>query len=300
MEDQLKRMEKISKMERKNSDLSDIVLEKSSKTTESTKKWILTIASAILLFLIVLLVMKMLKQTDIDTTEDNIANVGESVESINQDEQLKEKSDNLFKKEPILDESSETDEKFEEMVKKLKEQDAIVEAPKEEALKVETKKVEGEKAETPTIKPVEIVKEVKPKELQTIVQEPVPVITTPIQVTPPAIKKVKKPTKKIVQPKRVVKKPTKRISQTFAQTKVPTISGYFIQVGATAKSFPDKRFLKKIKNAGFDYIVHGVNVKGRLIKKVLVGPYSTKSGALNALPAVKANINPSAYIYRLK
>ena len=289
MEDQLKRMEKISKMERKNSDLSDIVLEKSSKTAEGTKKWLLTIASAILLFLIILIVMKMLKQSDIDTTEDNIANIGESVESINQDDQPKAEGENLFKKEPIMDEASETDEKFEEMVKKLKEQDAIVETPK---------------VQTPEIKPVEItkevVKEVKPQELQTIVQEPVAVITTPIKVTPPVVKKVIQPVKKIVQPRKVIRKPAKKVSQAFAQTKIPSISGYFIQVGATSKSFPDKRFLTKIKGAGFDYIVHGVNVKGRQIKKVLVGPYSSKAGALNALPAVKANINPSAYIYRLK
>jgi DedD protein len=290
MEDQLKRMEKISKMERKNSDLSDIVLEKSSKTAEGTKKWLLTIASAILLFLIILIVMKMLKQSDIDTTEDNIANIGESVESINQNEQPKAEGENLFKKEPIMDESSETDEKFEEMVKKLKEQDAIVETPKIEEPKIPVAK----------ITPITAVKEVKPQELQTIVQEAVPVITTPIQVTPPVVKKVVQPVKKIVQPRKVVRKPAKRVSQAFAQTKVPSISGYFIQVGATSKSFPDKRFLTKIKGAGFDYIVHGVNVKGKQIKKVLVGPYSSKSGALNALPAVKANINPSAYIYRLK
>ena len=288
MEDQLKRMEKISKMERKNSDLSDIVLEKSSKSKEGTKKWLLTIASAILLFLIILIVMKMLKQSDIDPTEDNIANIGESVESINNEEPIQAQGENLFKKEPIIDEASETDEKFEEMVKKLKEQDAIVETPK----------VETPKTTTAEVKPVEVVKEVvkevKPQELQTIVQEPVAVITTPVRVTPPTH------TKKIVQPRKVVKKPVKKVSQVFSQTKVPSISGYFIQVGATSKSFPDKRFLTKIKGAGFDYIVHGVNVKGKKIKKVLVGPYSTKSGALNALPAVKANVNPGAYIYRLK
>ena len=83
-------------------------------------------------------------------------------------------------------------------------------------------------------------------------------------------------------------------------SKIPSISGYFIQVGATAKSFPDKNFLTKIKRAGFDYIVHGVTVKGKHIKKVLVGPYSTRDGAQNALGSVKANINPSAYIYRIK
>ena len=92
----------------------------------------------------------------------------------------------------------------------------------------------------------------------------------------------------------------REVISNFPVTKIPSISGYFIQVGATAKSFPDKRFLTKIKRAGFDYIVHGVTIKGKHIKKVLVGPYSTRDGAKNALGGVKANINPSAYIYRIK
>lgn len=266
--------EKLKQMRQRTNDLSDIVLEKDSKKTENTKKWLLTAASMILLFLIILIIMKMLNKPD-SPTQENIATVGESVETLVPDDMqdnTADESENLFKKEPIIDETSETDLKFEEMVRKLKEQD------KEEEPVVE--KLPEPKEEVVAVKDT---KEVKPKEIKPIVQ------VVPQEIKAPEVKTAPKP--KVVQKAAPVYVP---------ETKIPSISGYFIQVGATAKSFPDKRFLQKIKRAGFDYIVHGVNIKGKQIKKVLVGPYSTRDGAKNALGAVKANINPSAYIYRIK
>lgn len=275
MEDKLKQIRKRS------NDLSDIVLEKDSRKTENTKKWLLTAASMILLFLIILIIMKMLNKTDMPLSE-NMANVGESIETLlpaDTEEGDEESDQNLFKKEPIIDETSDTDLKFEEMVRKLKEQDAISEPIVEK---------------TPEIKKelIPVIKEVKPKEIQSIVD-------TVDNIAPPVIKP--KPIAKPVVKKAPVKKVVKRepISN-FAETKIPSIAGYFIQVGATAKSFPDKRFLTKIKRLGFDYIVHGVTIKGKEIKKVLIGPYSTLDRAKSALGSVKANINPSAYIYRIK
>ncbi len=280
--------EKLKEMKKRSNDLSDIVLERGSKKTENTKKWLLTAASLILLFLIILIIMKMLNKTDISTGE-NIADVGESVETLvpsDMQENTPKEEENLFKKEPIIDETSETDLKFEEMVRKLKEQDAISEPVVEKTpeVKQEVKK-EVEKV---------VEKEVKPQEIK-------PVVEVVKDVAAPVIQKM--PKKEIVEkmPKIETAPVARReIINTFPETKIPSISGYFIQVGATAKSFPDKRFLTKIKRAGFDYIVHGVTVKGKHIKKVLVGPYSTRSAAKNALSSVKANINPSAYIYRIK
>ncbi len=268
--------DKVKQMRQRSNDLSDIVLEKDSKKTENTKKWLLTAASMILLFLIILVIMKMLNKTDMPVSE-NMANVGESVETLlpSDIEEGTEKNDqNLFKKEPIIDETSETDLKFEEMVRKLKEQDAVTEPVAEKVPEVKKEFV--------------AVKEVKPQEIK-------PIVEVVKNVAAPVIEQA--PISKTAPVKRVVKR---EIIRNFPETKIPTISGYFIQVGATAKSFPDKRFLTKIKRAGFDYIVHGVTIKGKQIKKVLVGPYSTRDGAKNALGSVKANINPSAYIYRIK
>ncbi len=263
--------DKLKQMKERTNDLSDIVLEKSSKKTESTKKWLLTAASMILLFLIILIIMKMLNNSDV-APQENIASVGESVETLLPDdiqEDTEKKPEDLFKKEPIIDETSETDLKFEEMVRKLKEQDQVKEPEVKEKVA----------ANTPEIKEPEV-KEVKPQEIKPVVQVVKEEIKAPKTIQQPVI--------------------TKTVVSKAPETMIPSISGYFIQVGATAKSFPDKRFLTKIKRAGFDYIVHGVTIKGKKIKKVLVGPYTTRSAANTALRSVKANINPSAYIYRIK
>jgi DedD protein len=284
--------EKLKQMRQRSNDLSDIVLEKDSKKTESTKKWLLTAASMILLFLIILVVMKMLNKPD-GVLDENIANVGESVETLAADDMqeatAEDVQENLFKKEPIIDETSETDLKFEEMVRKLKEQDKVEEPVVEKVAQVKT--------EAPAVaKPLvqqPTVQEVKPREIKPVVEvvehelpirKTIPYETQPYQE--PVVRKVV---------------PSQPAAPKYTPaTKIPSISGYFIQVGATAKSFPDKNFLTKIKRAGFDYIVHGVNIKGKQIKKVLVGPYSTRDAAKEALRGVKANINPSAYIYRIK
>lgn len=287
----------LKNLREKAGDLSDIVLEKKSKTSRvGTKKWILTIASAIVLFLIVLLVLKMLKGSNsVEDTTDKIANIDNSIEQITKEEPVAEKSEdeNLFKKEPIIDESSETDAKFEEMVRKLKEQESITQ-------KLQAKDEKKEEKNTTT--------QIKPQEIKTITQTSteVPVITTksaeeqhikPVEKKVVTIHQEKPKPKTSPKPKHQVKRSVK---ETFKHISKPTIKGYFIQVGATSRSFPDRRFLSKIKNAGFDYIVHTVYVNGKKIKKVLVGPYSSKTEANSALGRVKSSINPSAFVYRLK
>lgn len=278
--------DKLKQMRQRSNDLSDIVLEKDSKKTESTKKWLLTAASMILLFLIILVIMKMVNRQDLDLNE-NIASVGESVETLQandiQDAPVENHEENLFKKEPIIDETSETDLKFEEMVRKLKEQDALSDPVVEKVTEVKKEVVSR-------------VQEVKPQEIKPVVEVVKNVVTPVIEQAPVVVKP-----KPVVRPKPVIKHVAKReVIKNFPDVKIPDISGYFIQVGATAKSFPDRRFLTKIKRAGFDYIVHGVTIKGKHIKKVLVGPYNSRAAAKNALNSVKANLNPSAYIYRIK
>ena len=70
---------------------------------------------------------------------------------------------------------------------------------------------------------------------------------------------------------------------------------YFIQVGSFSKT-PSSRFLSVIKNSGFNYQITVPSSSGT--KKLLVGPYKTKSEATNALVKVKDRINKSAYIIR--
>jgi DedD protein len=73
------------------------------------------------------------------------------------------------------------------------------------------------------------------------------------------------------------------------------VNPYFIQVGSFSKT-PSERFLAVIKNSGFNYQITPPSTNGT--KKLLIGPYKTKTEANNALVRVKDRINKSAYIIR--
>jgi len=289
--------DKLEKL-KKESNLSDIILEKDSSGGDKTKKYLLIAASSVLLFLIVLIVLKMFNNTDISQSE-NLAGIGDSIEQKSQEVADKsinafdEAKNTLFKEEPIIDESSETDLKFEEMVRKLKQQDAEenreIVAKEENKIDITQEKEENvlNKIKEVTTAPVKVVQEKIVTKVEKVEEALKPSRSTPIVETVA-----------ISTPKEVIIS-TKQ-EYTPISSPISSMSGYFIQVGATAKSFPDRRFLTKIKNSGFDYIVHKVVIKGKDIKKVLIGPYETRAEARNNLNNVQSMINPSAYIYRIK
>ncbi len=293
MEDKLEKLKK-----EKESNLSDIILEKDSSSGDKTKKYLLIAASSVLLFLVVLIVLKMFNNTNISQSE-NLAGIGEGIEQKSQEvtdkslDAFDEAKNTLFKEEPIIDESSETDLKFEEMVRKLKQQDA--QENREIATKEENKS------------------DLTPQKEESVINKIKEVTTTPVKVVQENVEKKIEKVEEALKPSRstpvvetaVISTPKEVIVST-KQDYIPTaspissMSGYFIQVGATAKSFPDRRFLTKVKNAGYDYIVHKVVIKGKDIKKVLIGPYNTRAEAREDLNSVQSTINPSAYIYRIK
>ncbi|MCH9814363.1 MAG: SPOR domain-containing protein [Epsilonproteobacteria bacterium] len=286
MEDKLEKL-------KKKSDLSDIILEKDTSSNEKIKKLLLGIASLVLLFLIILIAMKMFNNNDVSPSE-NLASVDEAIEQKVENiiepsrDLIEEQNDALFKEEPIIDETSETDLKFEEMVRKLKQQDAQEAEP-------ENTKIEDNDLTTVLDETKETIIDTEDNVIDKIKEFKTTLPKTPV-VAP-----VKEVTK-VVTPKPEVKEVviSKKPVITPTPSPISSMSGYFIQVGATSKSFPDKRFLTKIKNNGFDYIVHKVNIKGQDIKKVLVGPYGTREQARSDLSNVQSKINPSAYIYRIK
>ncbi len=74
---------------------------------------------------------------------------------------------------------------------------------------------------------------------------------------------------------------------------------YYIQVGSFAKYSPSKTFLKKIADRGYTYAFHKVNQNGRVLTKVLVGPFKTQSSAREALPIIKKSVIPTAFLVKL-
>jgi DedD protein len=321
--------DKLEKLKKKN-DLSDIILEKDNPSSgDKLKKILLGAASLVLLALIVLIGMKMFNSSNVSPSE-SLANIGDNIEQSGENlvdgavdamdgakGAVEDATDSsLFKKEAIIDENSETDQKFEEMVRKLKQQDAADTLKDENSVDDALEKI--------TDKPKDLVasakdsvvnkiKEITPEPAK--IKESVESITPKVIATSKPIQEVATPVRRVVQPEEILQAPiiqsqpvTRREvvqakpkrTYTAPSSNISSISGYFIQVGATSKSFPDKRFLQKIKNSGYDYIVHKVNVKGRNITKVLVGPYNSRSEARNELSGVQSSLNPSAYIYRVK
>jgi len=95
-------------------------------------------------------------------------------------------------------------------------------------------------------------------------------------------------------PTKTVNKPVKTTTTKVTKTATSGIK-YYIQVGSFSKYQPNKKFLGSIKRLGFNYKFHKV---GNL-KKVLVGPFSTRKEANNAKRVLRAKVEPGAFLVKL-
>jgi len=79
------------------------------------------------------------------------------------------------------------------------------------------------------------------------------------------------------------------------------IGATYIQVGSFSKYTPNKKFLSTITRSGYDYAYHRVVQQGKIVNKLLVGPFKSRADAQSALMSVRKNITPDAFIIsRLK
>lgn len=108
--------------------------------------------------------------------------------------------------------------------------------------------------------------------------------------------KYEKPVKE--EPTRV-EKPAVKKTVKKAETKPAVRGTYYIQVGSFGRYAPDKKFLQKITNSGYSYIIHDATVNGVSMKKVLVGPYASDKAARKDLPSVRSKIEPGAFLSRI-
>ncbi len=131
-------------------------------------------------------------------------------------------------------------------------------------------------------------------------------VSTPKQTQPKKVNiETKKPiaTSKVKQVKAPVKKKPKLDTKQTAKKKQtkPTelFKGgspkYFIQVGAFNRE-PNPKFLKKIEDGGFKYVVN-VNDKTR---RVRIGPYSSYAEAKAALSDVNSSIGIAGFVVKQK
>lgn len=155
--------------------------------------------------------------------------------------------------------------------------------------------IEEESKESPSRTATDL-KKVQPAEskTQTSPSSP-PVRAKTTQPTMPKKPIAKSTEKKSTKPKSVTKK--KVVSKT--KTVHRGLHGhYYIQVGAFFRKGPSREFLASIRRAGFHYTTLEGSKNGIRFKKLVVGPYSSRSAALKDLAIIKRRINQNAYIFR--
>lgn len=152
-----------------------------------------------------------------------------------------------------------------------------------------------QKEVTPVPKPVTPIAVSKPVEIKKETVQITEVSTKKPQVpkvTEPIIKKPETP-KPVVIP--VAPKAVKTVTETKEVPKTVSDIIYYIQVGSFTQN-PSSRFLSVIKNGGFSYTITKATSKG--LKKLLIGPYTTRASVDSALIQVRDRINKKAFIVK--
>jgi len=141
------------------------------------------------------------------------------------------------------------------------------------------------KNQEPLFEDIPIENEIKDSKIDEVIdkikeQEPQEDVQQQITQEP---KEEKKP---IIQPKK--DKPNHK--------KKPT-GNVYIQVGAFFNYPPDKKFIDSLKREDLNYEILKSVKNGKAYKKVIVGPYNSRSEAMKVLPIIKKRINQNAYIF---
>ncbi len=151
--------------------------------------------------------------------------------------------------------------------------------------------------EDPLFEPVEVIKEDVPEEdnLDRIAQklkeesmvEEAPVVV--VEEVP-----------EVVEPAPVATKPAPKPAPAAPKPAAVTPKGqYYVQVGSFSKLEPNAKFLQTITESGYQYHYHTVRSNGRSINKVLVGPFGSEREARKALPSIRKNIEPGAFLTKV-
>jgi len=156
----------------------------------------------------------------------------------------------------------------------------------------------------PEVKPEKITPVPKPV-APIVVPKPVEIKKETVQITEefsqkPQIPKITEPkVPQAVIPKPVVIPVAPKAVKTVTEPKeIPkTVSDiiYYIQVGSFTQN-PSSRFLSVIKNGGFSYTITKATSNG--VKKLLIGPYSSRASVDSALIQVRDRINKKAFVVK--
>jgi hypothetical protein len=96
-----------------------------------------------------------------------------------------------------------------------------------------------------------------------------------------------------------------KIESPLKQNRVPAkpiergIGNFYVQVGSFSGQ-PKNNLLSKITNLGYNYKLIQFKSNGKQISKLLIGPYTHRTKALNQLNNIKSKIQQSAFIAEIR
>ncbi len=276
--------------------LDDLIIDNIKPKNSKTKSMLTIVALLIVLFIVAIILTSVVlkdKESNPAILETNDTEMVSPELTLQSAAQAKKE-----KKEPKLNEIIE-----EELNKPIAAPKSSVEAVKEP----EAVKPVPSAQSTQPVKAVEPVKEVK----AVAPVEAVKTVKTPIKVTEsksveiskefeqaPVNTEVTSVPKKAAEKEQLTPAPKPSVKKAPAPAKAkPAASGitYYIQVGSY-RGVPSKRFLQVIKNNGFHYKITSPAANGT--KKLLIGPYASRSSVDTALIRVRDLINKSAFVVK--
>ncbi|MEA3228076.1 MAG: SPOR domain-containing protein [Campylobacterota bacterium] len=237
-------------------ELNDIILNKNN-TENNNKKIILAVATLGVVLIIVVMLMNSLSSNN-DNLPQPILSEALLPPEPKMKNTLDEIDEPLFEDIEIIEEDSSPDDSL----------DMIAQRLKQESLEEANFIADTKPKYTPPVKKV------------VHVEEPIETVKQPI---------VSKPTPKVVEEKRVN-------PQYVDKRKTAQEGKYYLQVGSFSTFEPNKKFLKSITDKGFTYKYHEVTINSKKINKVLIGPFSTKKDARDALRTVRSSVEAGAFL----
>lgn len=74
-------------------------------------------------------------------------------------------------------------------------------------------------------------------------------------------------------------------------------SRVYVQVGSFSRYKPAPEFIARIEKAGYTYTYDRVAVNGKIINKLLIGPFADRNDAKKALTDIRKKVESGAFIY---
>ncbi|MDR2152801.1 MAG: SPOR domain-containing protein [Helicobacteraceae bacterium] len=140
-----------------------------------------------------------------------------------------------------------------------------------------------------------------------VAQTPTPSVVTPppTNVTPTTVTATPTPPKtQTPKPPVTSATQTPKPPETIAAAQPPKTAGatdagatFYVQIESLAQS-PNGAYLKTLRDRGLSIAVRQVVVKGATRHRIYVGPYASREIALAALPTIRRDYSPEAFIVK--